>query len=170
VSAREAAVDDASLLSDLDAVGIALVADGEALLFQTPPSVSIGPFVARIMAHKPVLLAALRQRELEREGELLERGWTWLEEHPNDPRHEAFEARWIERLRRYERSSAEAVSAGLESTLPRAHVYQGPVEATAPPPDWDRTLPETCGWSHLCQVLGPCPRSLAGGPCRRDVP
>jgi hypothetical protein len=43
------------------------------------------------------------------------------------------------------------------------------VEATIPPPDWAGTLPEACGWRKACSVLGPCPRSLAGDPCRLDA-
>jgi hypothetical protein len=165
VSAREATVDDASLLSELDAAGIALVAAGEDLRFQTPPGVSIGPFVARITAHKPALLAAARQRQLNADAAFLEREWTWLEEHPDDPRHDEREARWIERLQQYERSYAEAVSAPLEPATP-----QNLQEAPSPPAGWDGILPEACGWPKTCGVLGPCPRSLAGGPCRRDVP
>jgi hypothetical protein len=44
----------------------------------------------------------------------------------------------------------------------------GPVVATVPPVGWDGTLPDACGWPHLCGSLGPCPRHLHGGPCRRD--
>ena len=36
----------------------------------------------------------------------LEKGWTWLDEHPNHPEAEAFCTRWIERLRQYERAYA----------------------------------------------------------------
>ncbi len=154
-----------TLLSELDAAGITLMADGEDLRFRTPSDVSIKPFVIRIKAHKPELLATVRQRELNAEVALLERGWAWLEANPNDPRYEAFEARWVERLQRYERSYSEAVSGGHEPAPP-----QRLVEVTFPPATWDGTLPEECDWPKTCGVLGPCPRSLAGGPCRLDAP
>jgi hypothetical protein len=47
--------------------------------------------------------------------------------------------------------------------------YSRLVEATVAPPDWDGRLPEACGWPQACSVLGPCPRSLAGDPCRLDT-
>jgi hypothetical protein len=31
------------------------------------------------------------------------------------------------------------------------------VAASAPPPEWNGTLPANCGWPTLCHVLGPCP-------------
>ena len=34
----------------------------------------------------------------------LEKGWRWLRDNPSDPRHDAAEARWIARLRAYERA------------------------------------------------------------------
>jgi hypothetical protein len=158
------------LLSDLDAAGISLAADGEALRFRTPPGVSIGPYVDRITANKSALLAAVRQRELDADVALLERGWAWLSAHRDDPRHETFEARWIERLRRYERSYAEAVSRELDPTLSGARADRRPIEATVPPSHRDGALPGECGWPKTCGVLGPCPRSLASRPCRLDVP
>jgi hypothetical protein len=63
-------------------------------------------------------------------------------------------------------SDAEAVFYGLDPALSWAHVDQGPVEATIPPPAWAGALPETCGWPTICGELGPCPRSLIGDPCR----
>jgi hypothetical protein len=56
------------------------------------------------------------------------------------------------------------------SALIWVHVYQGPVEGSVPPPDWDGALPEECGWPKICCVLGPCPRCVAGRPCRLDGP
>ena len=53
-------------------------------------------------------------------------------------------------------------------TLLWMHVSRDEVEASKPPADWDGSLPDSCGWRSLCQVLGPCPRYLTGGPCRRD--
>jgi hypothetical protein len=53
-------------------------------------------------------------------------------------------------------------------TLIWMHVLREDVETSKPPADWDRSLPEACGWRSLCQTLGPCPRHLTGGPCRID--
>lgn len=153
----------AALLTDLDAAGVRLARAGDDLHFETRPGVSIAPYREQITAHKPALLATLRQRELDAEVALLEHGWAWLEAHPDDPRHAAFEARWIERLQRYERSSTEAISGGHEP-LPR----QGVVQASSPPAGWDGALPEACGWPKTCCLLGPCPRSAVGRPCRLD--
>jgi hypothetical protein len=36
----------------------------------------------------------------------LEAGWRWLASQPNHPEHEPFLARWLERLREYERTYA----------------------------------------------------------------
>jgi hypothetical protein len=156
-----------ALLAELDAAGVHLALAGDDLRFRTQPGVSVARYRERITAYKPALLAAVRQRELAAEAALLERGWTWLEAHPDDPRHEAFEARWIERLQQYERSYAEAVSTEPNPSPAWAGVHVGPVEATIPAPDWDGTLPEECGWPNTCGVLGPCPRSLAGGRCQQ---
>jgi hypothetical protein len=54
--------------------------------------------------------------------------------------------------------------------LATRHGSWEPVETTIPPPGWDRTLTDECGWPQLCCVLGPCPRSVAGGSCRLDGP
>lgn len=108
----------AALLAELDAEGVRLSLAGDDLHFETRPGVSIATYREQITAHKPALLAALRQRELDAEVALLERGWAWLEAHPDDPKHDEFEARWIERLRQYERSYSEAVSGGREP-MPR---------------------------------------------------
>jgi hypothetical protein len=62
----------------------------------------------------------------------------------------------------------EAVALGLNSNLVWMRVSQTEVEASAPPAGWAGTLPAICGWRSLCQSLGPCPRHLAGGPCRVD--
>jgi hypothetical protein len=43
-----------------------------------------------------------------------------------------------------------------------------PVTAKVPPAGWDGVVPTVCGWPHLCQTLGPCPRHVRGGPCRLD--
>jgi hypothetical protein len=48
------------------------------------------------------------------------------------------------------------------------HVSQEEVDASKPPADWDGYLPDSCGWRSFCQVLGPCPRHLAGGTCQFD--
>jgi hypothetical protein len=61
-----------------------------------------------------------------------------------------------------------SILGGTESTasaLLWRHVYQGPVEATAPPPCWDGTVCPGCQWPALCGVLGPRGASLPGGPC-----
>jgi hypothetical protein len=51
------------------------------------------------------------------------------------------------------------------STLIWQHVYQGPVEATVPPSDWDGTVCPGCRWPEFCRVLGPRDASLPRGPC-----
>jgi hypothetical protein len=45
------------------------------------------------------------------------------------------------------------------------HVYQGPVESTVPPPDWDGALCQECRWAKLCHVLGPRGQDLPGWSC-----
>jgi hypothetical protein len=45
------------------------------------------------------------------------------------------------------------------------HVYQGPGEATVPPPDSDGTRCPGCRWPALCSVFGPRGANLPGGPC-----
>jgi hypothetical protein len=46
-------------------------------------------------------------------------------------------------------------------------VFQGEVDETLPPEDWDRILPADCAWPHLCTVLGPCPHA-SEGRCHRQ--
>src|SRR5215212_3253283 len=53
--------------------------------------------------------------------------------------------------------------------IARRRAYRLPIEATAPPLDWDGMLPEPCGWPAICAVLGPCARSQDGRPCRLDA-
>jgi hypothetical protein len=52
-----------ALLVDLEAAGVHLSLAGDDLRFQTRPGVSIAPYRARIAAHKPALVAELRNRE-----------------------------------------------------------------------------------------------------------
>src|SRR4051812_6254894 len=62
-------------------------------------------------------------------------------------------------------SEDKMLAAGNAEALVWRTVYQGPVESTLPPPNWDGTLCPGCRWPTLCRVLGPrCP-SLPGGPC-----
>lgn len=61
---------------------------------------------------------------------------------------------------------AEVRALGLNPVLRWMHVSREEIEATAPPPGWDGTLPQHCRWSNLCRVLGPCPHAISG--CRRD--
>jgi hypothetical protein len=63
-------------------------------------------------------------------------------------------------------SPVEADAIGLNSTLIWVRVSREEVEATAPAPGWDGTLPTACAWPALCGALGPCPRHRSGGPCR----
>jgi hypothetical protein len=97
-------VTTAALLPELQGACAHHCLAGNDLHYQTRPSIRIAGFAEPITAHKQALLIELRQRELAREEAVLERGWSWLEEHPNDPRHAAFEQRWIARLREYERT------------------------------------------------------------------
>jgi hypothetical protein len=60
---------------------------------------------------------------------------------------------------------ADPAALRLDPALPWAHIYQGPVEATVPPPGWDGTLCAECQWPTLCCVLGPRGATLPGGPC-----
>lgn len=61
---------------------------------------------------------------------------------------------------------SEAVALGLNPRLTWIRVSREEVEASAPPADWDRTLPAHCAWPCLCRTLGPCPRHRSGSPCR----
>ena len=54
------------------------------------------------------------------------------------------------------------------SELLWVHVSREEVEASAPPADWDGTLPVACRWADLCQVLGPCPHHLNQIACHRQ--
>jgi putative DNA primase/helicase len=46
----------------------------------------------------------------------------------------------------------------------KAHEEE-PIEASAPPADWDGQIPVDCGQPKVCQVLGPCAASLQTGGC-----
>ena len=104
-------VDVLALLAALDAGGPVLMADGGEVRGQTTPEVRIGSCVARMTATKParrqMLRQMLRPRALQDEAAVLDRGWTWLEAHPDHPKHDDFEERWIERLRQYERTDRQ---------------------------------------------------------------
>lgn len=52
-----------------------------------------------------------------------------------------------------------------DAALEWRHVFQGPVDATVPPPGWDGTICRGCRWPEFCRVLGPRDASLPGGPC-----
>ena len=54
----------ASLLADLDAVGVCLSLAGDDLRYRTRPGVSIAPYVVRIAAHKSALLREILQRRI----------------------------------------------------------------------------------------------------------
>jgi hypothetical protein len=47
----------------------------------------------------------------------LEEGWRWLTTHPSHPEHESFFARWVERLRQYERSYTAVCAEGNSCRL-----------------------------------------------------
>ena len=61
----------------------------------------------------------------------------------------------------------ERITASKRALVARLRARQ-PVIATVPPAGWDGTLPTACGWTQLCQTLGPCSRHLRGGPCMID--
>ena len=94
----------ASLLHAIEATGIRLQADGNHLRVEVPPGTDLASFRERIRQHKTEILAALGEREeIARLTTELERGWCWMQTHPNHPKHDAFLERWIGRLRAYER-------------------------------------------------------------------
>ena len=96
-----------SLLHAIEATGIRLEADGDHLRVEVPPGADLASFRERIRQHTPELLAALGAREeIARLTDELERGWCWMQDHPNHPKHDAFLERWTELLRQYERAYA----------------------------------------------------------------
>jgi hypothetical protein len=78
------------------------------------------------------------------------------------------EARAIPDVRRHCLPRQEATALGLNPDLIWMRVSRDEVEASKPPPSWDRTLPDVCRWRSLCQSLGPCQRHLVGQPCWVD--
>jgi hypothetical protein len=64
-----------------------------------------------------------------------------------------------------EKSPSPAVDAadfGHDPVLRWVHVYQGPVEATVPPENWEGRAPIDCHFPQVCGPLGPC-QSYADG-------
>jgi hypothetical protein len=63
---------------------------------------------------------------------------------------------------------AEATALGLNPDLLWVHVSRHEVEASAPPMNWDGTLPDVCRWTRLCKTLGPCPQHRNRGACHHE--
>lgn len=108
-----------ALINELKEIGIHLSRDGDDLIADVLPIADIEHHIGCIKANKLELLAVLRRRERELESmvSLLERGWTWFETHPNDPRSESFEVRWIALLREYESAYRALINENQYATL-----------------------------------------------------
>jgi len=133
-------VNASALLDELRGAGIRLHRDGDDLIAHVLPGVSLDPFRERIQQCRPALLREVSHREhvaaLTAEPTLvnrqppdpdeaiaalvahLESGWAWLVSHPDHPEHEPFLARWLAKLREYERAFTAQHQRGDGPCLP----------------------------------------------------